>query len=52
MKNEIKINNRFFYKKLVLSADSCLSVKFNGKSHTLYKLKISTKKQEKILSFA
>lgn len=39
MKNEIKINNRFFYKKLVLSADSCLSVKCNGKSHTLYKLK-------------
>lgn len=39
MKNEIKINNRFFYKKLVLSANSCLKVKCNGKSYTLYKLK-------------
>ena len=39
MKNEIKINNCFFYKKLVLSAESRLKVKCNGKSHTLYKLK-------------
>lgn len=39
MKNEIKINNCFFYKKLILSSDSRLKVKCNGKSHTLYKLK-------------